>query len=194
MLNQPGLFDRLPSFLDRDLILLDLETTGTNPAAERVIEVGLLHLRDLQVVNRWSQLVNPERQLSAFIESHTGIHQGMLTTAPTFAEIADELWGYLQQGLLVAHNSRFDYGFLQAEYARLGRKYQAPSLCTVKLSRRLFPQHRRHSLDALIDRHGLHCDSRHRALDDVLVLADFLKLLPDHCPRETIEAACKAQL
>lgn len=194
MLNQPGLFDRSRSFLERDLILIDLETTGTNPAAERVIEIGLLHLRDLQVVNRWSQLVNPARQLSPFIESHTGIHQGMLATAPTFAQIADELWSYLQQGLLVAHNARFDYGFLQAEFARLGRQYQAPTLCTVKLSRKLFPQHRRHSLDALIERHGLRCDSRHRALDDVQVLADFLKLLPHHCPQETIEAACKAQL
>ena len=69
--------------------------------------------------------------------------------------------------MLVAHNARFDYGFLRNEFRRLGYDYSPRVLCTVKLSRRLFPQERRHNLDSLIERHKLSCDNRHRALDSL---------------------------
>ena len=79
--------------------------------------------------------------------------------------------------LFVAHNARFDYGFLRAEFRRLGQRYTAPVLCTVRLSRLLSPEESRHNLDALIDRHRLTCNARHRALGDAEVLPPLLACL-----------------
>ena len=80
----------------------------------------------------------------------------------------------------VAHNARFDYGFLRHEFERAGLRFQAKTLCTVKLSRRLYPQYARHNLDSLIDRHGLkfdcHDSARHRALGDARAVWQFLRV------------------
>jgi DNA polymerase-3 subunit epsilon len=180
--------------LQQDLVLLDLETTGASAARDRIIEIGLVHFKRGRVVEQWSTLVDPQTRLSPFIEAYTGIHQAMLVRAPRFAEIAGELRQHLAQGLLVAHNARFDYSFLQHEFARIGETYQAAQLCTVKLSRKLFPAEKRHNLDAIIARHQPHCSNRHRALGDAGVLADFLCDLPRRCPAETIDRAIQSQL
>ncbi|HEX6827569.1 MAG TPA: exonuclease domain-containing protein, partial [Burkholderiales bacterium] len=94
---------------------------------------------------------------------------------PTFADLAGELLERLEGRLLVAHNARFDYGFLRNEFRRLGIRYQSRVLCTVKLSRRLYPAHHRHNLDSLIERHGIVCSGRHRALGDARVLWEFVQ-------------------
>jgi DNA polymerase-3 subunit epsilon len=94
----------------------------------------------------------------------------MVAGAPRFADISRELHSRLDGKLLVAHNARFDYGFLRNEFERAGIRYTSRVLCTVKLSRRLFPHHQRHNLDTLIARHGITCDARHRALGDARVL------------------------
>ena len=78
--------------------------------------------------------------------------------------------------VLVAHNARFDYGFLKQEFERAGLAYRARTLCTVKLSRRLYPEHARHNLDSLIERHGLECRARHRAMGDAEAVWQFLRV------------------
>jgi DNA polymerase-3 subunit epsilon len=90
----------------------------------------------------------------------------MVALAPSFAEIASHLLARLEGKLLVAHNARFDYGFLRNEFRRAGMRYASRVLCTVKLSRRLFPGEARHNLDVLMERHGFACEARHRALGD----------------------------
>src|SRR5688500_9378164 len=101
-------------------------------------------------------------------------------SAPRFAELAGELYERLAGRVLVAHNARFDYGFLRHEFERAGLRFQARTLCTVKLSRRLYPGHARHNLDSLIDRHGLkfglRCNARHRALGDAQAVWQFLRV------------------
>src|SRR3989475_10987613 len=100
----------------------------------------------------------------------------MVAAAPRFAALAAELYERLDGRLLIAHNARFDYGFLRREFERAGLKYLSKTLCTVKLSRRLYPGHARHNLDSLIERHGLACPARHRALADAEALWQFLQL------------------
>jgi DNA polymerase-3 subunit epsilon len=101
----------------------------------------------------------------------------MVTSAPVFATVADEVLQRLSGRIFVAHNARFDYGFLRVEFKRLGMRFHAPVLCTVKLSRRLYPHEPHHNLDAIMERHGLSCEARHRALPDARVLAGFLAAL-----------------
>lgn len=157
---------------NQPLVFIDLETTGANFARDRIIEIGLVEV-DADGVREWSTLVNPGVGIKPFITELTGIDDGMVVEAPAFAEVADELRERLRGRLFVAHNARFDYGFIKGEFARLGVDFKASVLCTVKLSRKLFPEHHRHNLDTLMTRHGIVADARHRALADARVLWDL---------------------
>jgi DNA polymerase-3 subunit epsilon len=160
----------------RPLAFIDLETTGTSISQDRITEIGMV-LVDDNGVREWSQLVNPELRIPTFIENMTGISNHMVAQAPVFAEIAAEITELLKDRLFVAHNARFDYGFLKNAFKRLDLSFQPAVLCTVKLSRSLFPQHHTHNLDSLIARHGLTVSDRHRALADAQLLHQFWQLL-----------------
>lgn len=151
------------------LVFLDLETTGANFARDRILEIGLVEV-DQDGVREWSSLVNPGVPVTPFITDLTGIDDSMVIDAPPFADLAESLRERLRGRILIAHNARFDYGFLKGEFARLGVEFRSTVLCTVKLSRKLYPQHPRHNLDTLMARHGISADARHRALADARVL------------------------
>lgn len=159
------------------LSIVDVETTGLRAANERIIEIGIIRVEDGQVTERYQQLVNPERPVPYFIEQHTGISDEMVAQEPTFAEIFPTIKPLLANSLFVAHNASFDYSFIKAEYRREGEVFFAPQLCTVQLSRKLFPAHRRHNLDEIIQRFNIPCPARHRALDDAEVVWQFLSYL-----------------
>ncbi|MDO5640115.1 MAG: exonuclease domain-containing protein [Neisseria sp.] len=173
------------------VVVVDLETTGGNMYQDRVTEVALLRFEKGQVAgHRW--LVNPEQPISAFITRLTGIDDGMVADAPRFADIAPELLPLLRGALVVAHNSRFDYTFLRHEFRRAGMDFAAPALCTVQLSRRLYPQFFKHNLDSIIERFGIATASRHRAMDDVLALVAFLEKSIAHTGAGEWENHCRA--
>ena len=177
--------------LDSPLVFVDLETTGANPAFDRVIEVGIVKVSGGQVEYEWSTLVDPGEPIPPVIQGFTGITDAMVRGAPSFADVADEVFARLEGSLFVAHNARFDYGFLKNEFKRLDLAFQPRVLCTVKLARALYPEHHRHGLDAIIARHNLGCDARHRALGDARVLWDFVQLAQAEKPPEAIRAALK---
>jgi len=160
--------------LDRDLVCIDLETTGGNASFHRIIEIGCVQIDRDGAETTWSVLVNPGCRIPSQIEAFTGISNTMVEDAPSFADVYRDLLERLEGRVFVAHNARFDYGFVRAELGRLDVRYSAPVLCTVKLSRRLYPHERRHNLDTVMARHGLNCSARHRALGDALVLRDLL--------------------
>lgn len=173
---------------------VDLETTGGMAVHHRVIEVGIVLLEDGVVVDEWSSLVNPGVRIPAAIESFTGIGNDMVADAPAFADVRAEVRRRLDGRLFVAHNARFDYGFVRNEFRRLGEKFAAPVLCTVRLSRALFREHPRHNLDALIERYGLDCGARHRALGDAAVLPPLLAALEAAAGVERLQEAATAVL
>ncbi len=181
-----------PCILPTDLAFVDLETTGGNAAYHRITEVGIVRMENGVVVEEWSSLVNPECPIPPYIEAFTGITNEMVAGAPRFADIAPLVLGKLRGPVFVAHNARFDYAFLQSEFRRLHLQFSAPVLCTVKLSRRLFPEHRRHSLDAVMERHGLICTARHRALGDARVLGDFWETLRRVVPERRLATVAQA--
>jgi DNA polymerase III subunit epsilon len=157
----------------RPMVFLDVETTGTSSRTGRIIEIGALRIEKNQIVREFKQLVYPEMQVPWFITQLTAIRNEDLWGKPTFAGIADDLESMLDDAIFVAHNVGFDYSFIQSEFARLNRPFKADRFCTAKLSRMLYPQHRRHSLDAIIDRHQYRVENRHRAYDDAAVLYKF---------------------
>ena len=151
------------------LLFVDLETTGANFANDRIIEIGFVEV-DQNGSSEWNSLVNPGRPVSDFITGLTGISTAMVSSAPTFEQLAPVVLEKLRGHLFIAHNARFDYTFLKREFKRIGVDFRAPNLCTVKLSRKLFPQHHRHSLDALLERFDIAAGDRHRALADARAL------------------------
>jgi DNA polymerase-3 subunit epsilon len=159
--------------LPEDLVFVDLETTGGSAAYDRITEVGIVRVTHGELVEEWSSLVNPERPIPAYIEAFTGIRNDMVADAPRFSEIAAVVRQKLQGAVFVAHNARFDYSFLRSEFFKSDMNFSAKVLCTVKLSRRLFPEYARHNLDVVMERNGLTCGARHRALGDARVLHDF---------------------
>jgi DNA polymerase-3 subunit epsilon len=182
--------------LPRDLVFVDLETTGGNAAFHRITEVGIVRMQDDRVVEEWSSLVNPECRIPDYIQAFTGITDEMVAGAPRFSDVAAQVLEKLRSPtpgapIFVAHNARFDYSFLRTEFRRLDVQFSAKVLCTVKLSRRLFPEHPRHSLDAVMERHRLTCAARHRALGDARVLGDFWSKLRSEIPEEKLAAAAQ---
>jgi DNA polymerase-3 subunit epsilon len=177
--------------LDAPLAIVDLETTGAHPVHDRVTEIAVIEVDGGEVQDEWSTLVNPETPIPAAIQALTGITNDMVAGAPTFGRLAQDLRERLAGRVLVAHNARFDYGFLRREFARAGLDYRAKTLCTVRLSRRLYPEHARHNLDSLIARHGLDCRARHRALGDADAVWQFLRLAAEERGEEVMAVAAR---
>jgi DNA polymerase-3 subunit epsilon len=177
----------LPSYL-----MLDLETTGGNPALDRIIEIAAVRVEEGREVLRWSTLVNPGTRISSFITGLTGIDNTMVRDAPTFAEVAPRLLELLDHTVLVAHNVRFDHGFLKNEFQRMQIDLRTRLMCTVRLSRRLYPQHKGHGLDAIMRRHGLHSDARHRAMGDVDAVLQWLDLAQRELGAQALQHAASA--
>jgi DNA polymerase III subunit epsilon len=160
----------------RGLAFVDIETNGGVATIDGITEVGIVEV-DEDGVREWSHLVRPEGRIPEFIERLTGISNAMVADAPTFAELAEEIYDRLDGRLFIAHNARFDYGFLRNAFERVGMPLRPAVLCTVKLSRALYPEHKRHGLDSLIERHGLQVADRHRALGDAQLVWQFWQLI-----------------
>jgi DNA polymerase-3 subunit epsilon len=200
--------------LEHPLAIVDLETTGGDLDADRITEIGVIEVEGLEVSSEWSTLVNPGGAIPAPIQALTGITNEMAAAAPSFAALAPELHERLAGRVFVAHNARFDYAFLRREFERAGLKFMARTLCTVRLSRRLYAEHACHNLDSLIARHGIECRARHRALGDADAVWQFLRIaarehgdevlavaarqvarqavLPPHIDRATVDAIPEA--
>jgi len=171
--------------------IVDLETTGGPLTRDRITEIGLL-LIDGDQVERRSYLVNPGQPIPAFIEKMTGISDAMVADAPSFADLAAEILPLLQGRLLLAHNVRFDYGVLKNAFRRAGLAFRAEVLCTVKLSRRLYPEHYKHNLDAIIARHHITLQARHRALADAEGVYRFILSATEQLGADVIWSAAQA--
>jgi DNA polymerase III subunit epsilon len=176
---------------------VDVETTGSSPARAGVTEIGVVTVDvdgEQTRVSEWSSLVNPGVPIPSEIQWLTGITNEMVRDAPRFAELAEALYDRLQDAVFVAHNARFDYGFLKAEFERVGMPWKAATLCTVRLSRLLYPDRGPHTLDAVVARFGLDGEQRHRALGDARVLWRLMQSLYARHPPADIDAAIERVL
>ena len=166
---------------DQPTVFVDLETTGGSIVHDRITEIGIIEVGPAGV-SEWSTLVNPWQRIPPFIEKLTGISNQMVSDAPGFADLASEVLQRLAGRLFVAHNARFDYGFLKNEFKRVGITFHATVACSVKLSRRLFPGEFKHNLDSIIARHQLPMVSRHRALADARAVWLFVEKMQREQP------------
>jgi DNA polymerase III subunit epsilon len=171
---------------------VDVETTGGSVNQDRIIEIGIIRVENNKVVDHFNSLVNPQTYLSPYIEYITGITPIHLEKAPLFEDIKDKVHELLQDCIFVAHNARFDYGFVRYELQRCGVTFSADCCCSVKLSRHLYPDYTHHNLDRLIERFNLNCKNRHRAYDDAHAVFQFYNYIQKQFPEEVVDGALKS--
>lgn len=178
--------------LDKEnFTIVDVETTGGSPFFSRIIEVGLLRVEQGVIVEQFQTLINPEQEIPEFISRMTGITDRQVVSKPKFSDIAEDLLTKFKDAIFVAHNVSFDYGFLKEEFRRAGLIFNTDRLCTVRLSRALYTEHKHHNLTAIIERYNIECSNRHRAFDDAKVLWDFLQLSAQNVEPEVFVKAMK---
>src|SRR5690625_2823107 len=165
-------------FLNK-FVIIDLETTGNSPnKGDRIIEIGLVIYENGEIVDKYSQLINPERHISRFISYLTGITNEMVSDQPVFSEVAQQVRQYFDNGYFVAHNVPFDLGFLNYELKQAGLpQVTQPVIDTVELSRILFPQAPSFKLGHLSDWLKIQHAEPHRALSDAYVTTKLLSHL-----------------
>lgn len=158
--------------------IIDIETTGIQAQREKITEIAIVLHDGKKVVDTYETLINPERSIPYQITQVTGINDEMVANAPKFYEVAKQIVKLTEGAIFVAHNVRFDYSFVVEEFRRLGFTYSRKQLCTVKLSRKAFPNLRSYSLGSLIHEFNIPVKDRHRALEDALATAQiFTKIL-----------------
>lgn len=178
---------------DQQLAFVDIETTGGRTTSDRITEIAVVYTEaGQQQPQVFHTLLNPNTSIPPFIQALTGISNQMVEQAPHFNdEIADQLSAIFKGRIFAAHNVRFDYGFIKAAFKRLGRTFNTQQLCTVKLSRQLYPEHKHHGLDKIIARHNIDMHNRHRAFADARAIYDFWQQLKHNFPADILHQACK---
>lgn len=158
--------------------IVDIETTGGSAAKSRITEIAIYVHDGKKVISHFHSLINPNCRIPRHITRLTGIDHKMLAGAPEFYEIVDKIEEFTQNHIFVAHNVNFDYSFLREEYKRCGLKFQRKKLCTVRLSRKIFPNRVSYSLGRLCAQLQIPIKNRHRAAGDAEATAIlFGKLL-----------------
>ncbi len=169
------------------LAFVDVETTGLSPGDDRIREIGVI-LVDGGRVERWTSLLRSRTRAG----DNASLEENPLS--PRFQDVAADLSRMLAGRLVVAHNARFDYGFLRAEFDRIGIDFQPRLLCSLMLSRRLYPQLGCHDLDALVQHHGLDATVRHRALPDADLIWQLWQSLERSFPAHVLDDAMEKLL
>ena len=174
------------SVFERPIVMLDFETTGLSPeAGDRITQVAALRIVGGEIRERYVSLVNCGVRIPSFITQLTGITQQMVDTAPSAGRVMPELLDFIGGDMLAAHNASFDEKFLKAEGWRIGRPTGHCGLvCSLKLSRRLFPGLPSYKLGNLSNRLGIEFrGSAHRAEADAEVAAEVLLHAARHLGR-----------
>lgn len=190
--------------------IIDVETTGGGIAGNRITEICIALLKDNVVVDKYTTLINPEREIPHYITALTGIDNRMVESAPRFFEVAQKIDEFTRDAIFVAHNVSFDYNVIRGEFQNIGQGFTRKKLCTVRLARKLIPGMLSYSLGRLCDTINIPHLDRHRAEGDVdatvvlfqrllsldtnfQVFNSFLNprskqaTLPPHLPSEQIE-------
>ncbi len=152
---------------DTTYCVLDLETTGFSPKTEKITEVGIMKVVNGKVVDEFSCFVNPEKPIPPRVTEVTHITDEMVKDAETIDKVMPKIIDFVGDSVIVAHNARFDVGFLKYNSKKLGLKFDNTYLDTLALAKVLFPDFKKYKLGAIASRLEIEVLVAHRALDDV---------------------------
>lgn len=156
--------------------IVDIETTGGGAGA-KITEIAVIRHNGYHIEETFHTLINPQIYIPTFITNLTGIDNELVKDSPTFEEIQDPLRNILMDAWFVAHNAKFDYGFIKREFQNIDEFFQRDTLCTVQLSRKIFPGYKSYSLGNICNSLSIKLDNRHRAHGDAAATVKLFELL-----------------
>jgi DNA polymerase III subunit epsilon len=171
--------------------IVDIETTGGHASANGITEIAICIHNGKKVIERYTTLVNPKRDIPIYISALTGITNQMVEKAPPFEDVAHDIYHLLNNKIFVAHNVNFDYSFVRHNLLAAGYDLQSKKLCTVRLGRKIIPGLPSYSLGKLCSHLGIDNESRHRAAGDAEATAQLFSLLLKRDTQNHIPLALK---
>ena len=171
--------------------IVDIETTGGHPTQNRITEISVFIHDGQRVINHFETLVNPEISIPPYIQAFTGISNEMVANAPSFSDIAPQLYDLLKGNIFVAHNVNFDHSFVKHQLQELSLELNVKKLCTVRLSRKIVPGHKSYSLGNICAALGIHLANRHRAGGDAQATVKLFEHLLANDAENQIEDSLK---
>jgi DNA polymerase-3 subunit epsilon len=166
-----------PKILNVLYAIVDIETTGGYAAANGIIEISIRTFDGVNEVAHFETLINPDQNIPRYIQAFTGITNDMVQDAPRFSEVAEKVFSMLDGKIFVAHNVNFDYSFVKNHLQFHGYTLNSKKLCTVRLSRQIFPGYPSYSLGNLCQSLGISLENRHRAAGDSAATVILFQLL-----------------
>lgn len=164
--------------------ITDIETTGSGIHGNKITEICIMVVQNGKLIEEYSSLVNPSQSIPLYIESLTGINDEMVSNAPQFSEVADEIERITKDCVFVAHNVNFDYNIIRSEFTNIGRDFKRKRICTVRLTKKLIPGLFSYSLGNICTSINIPHYDRHRAGGDceatVTLFQRCLALDPDY--------------
>ena len=153
--------------LDTTYCVLDLETTGFSAVTEKITEIGVMKVKNGEVIDEFSCFVNPEKPIPQRVVEVTNITDDMVKDAETIDKVFPKLLEFLGDSIIVAHNAKFDVGFLKHNAKQLGYEFDYTVIDTLTLAKDIFPNFKKYKLGKIADELGIVVEVAHRALDDV---------------------------
>ena len=166
----PCVFDSKMQSIDTEYCVFDLETTGISHITEKITEIGIIKIKNGEVIDTFETFVNPEKPIPEEVVKVTHITDDMVKDAETIDKIMPKVLEFMGDSVLVAHNADFDIGYMKYNCEKLGLPFENTYIDTLRLAKAIFPEFTRYKLGIIADKLGIKVDVAHRALDDVKTL------------------------
>jgi DNA polymerase-3 subunit epsilon len=160
--------------------VVDIETTGGHANANNITEIAIVLHNGKEIEGKFTTLVNPCMPIQRYVQGLTGITDAMVAVAPKFDALAENIYNLLKDRIFVAHNVNFDYSFVKHQLAQCGFNLTTHKLCTIRLTRKIFPNLPKYGLGTVCRELKIDLNDRHRAAGDALATAHLFKLLIDN--------------
>ena len=176
--NAPIIREANDKDLSQTFVVFDLETTGFSNKNDKITEIGAVKVKNFEIVDRFNELINPEKDISYKVQELTGITNDLIKDKPTIEEILPKFMEFVGDSVLVAHNAEFDIGFINQKCKEMNIEFKNKSVDTLMLARILLPHLKRFKLNNLTKELGVPLHNHHRAVDDAAATAQiFIKFL-----------------
>ncbi len=184
---QSALFGKYNGNFTDEIVVFDIETTGLSKDHNKIIEIGAVKIKNLEVTEYFDEFVNPNEPLSEETTKLTSITDDMVKDADQIEDVLKRFFDFIGDRLLIAHNASFDTGFIRIAAAKCGMEFKNPFLDTLPLSRFLNNDLKSHKLDRIADYYKLHDFHHHRASDDAEILAHIYFCMVEKMKKYNIE-------
>ena len=159
--------------------IIDTETSGGKYNEEKIIEIGILVFDGKNIIETFQSLINPQKKVDYFVQKLTGITEKELKKCKIFKDHAIEIQKLLKDKVIVGHNVDYDYRILKNEFKNIGLDLIADTLCTIEMSKKVFPQLESYKLKKICDHFNIKLNNHHRAFDDAKATTELFKIIRD---------------